>query len=120
MCVCKSHEAVRFCYGEVAVEDFSPSPQVNEELLGIASALSLPALAELCAGRLAAEATTANVVDAVRLCEEHRLSELRTALVKGSVEDATALDAVAKDPLTPRDKRSVEGERYDLTILKLT
>mmetsp|Transcript_28858 Transcript_28858/g.54096 ORF Transcript_28858/g.54096 Transcript_28858/m.54096 type:complete len:267 (+) Transcript_28858:52-852(+) len=100
-----SHEAVdyvvRFCYGEVTQESFQPSTsKVNEEILKIASECGLPPLAELCAARLAAEASTANVVTSVRLCEEFGLPKLRAALVKGLVEDPAALNAVAKDPGT--------------------
>mmetsp|Transcript_37730 Transcript_37730/g.88607 ORF Transcript_37730/g.88607 Transcript_37730/m.88607 type:complete len:264 (+) Transcript_37730:60-851(+) len=100
-----SHEAVdyvvRFCYGEVKQDSFQPSTsKVNEEILKISSECGLPTLTELCAVRLSSEATTANVVQSVRLCEEFGLSKLREALVKGIVEDHVALDAVAKDPAT--------------------
>lgn len=100
-----SHEAVdlvvKFCYGEVREDAFVPtSSKVNEEILKISSDFGLPALSDLCAARLAAEATTANVVASVRLCEDYGLPRLRTALVKGIVEDPLVLDAVAKDPVT--------------------
>eukprot|EP00439_Symbiodinium_sp_Y106_P047447 s2623_g6.t1 len=83
-----SHEAVdyvvRFCYGEVKQDSFQPSTsKVNEEILKISSECGLPTLTELCAVRLSSEATTANVVQSVRLCEEFGLSKLREALVKG-------------------------------------
>lgn len=93
--------AVCWLYGEVGVHTYRPStPKVNEEVLRISSELGLPPLAELCALRLAEASDTSNVVSSVRLCEEYDLPRLRTALVAAVVEDARALDAVAKDPAT--------------------
>ena len=100
-----SHEAVelvvKFCYGEVKEDGFAPSTsEVNEEILKISSNLALPSLSQLCAGRLAMDATTTNVVASVRLSEEYSLLSLRAALVKGILEDPAVLETVAKDPVT--------------------
>lgn len=92
---------VRWLYGEVAEDSFSPSDaKANEEILKLASELGLPRLAELCALQLAADADVSNVVARVRLCEEFGLPRLRANMVSSVLADRRALDAVAKDQTT--------------------
>lgn len=92
---------VRWLYGEVAEDSFSPSDATaNEEILKLASELGLPRLAELCALQLAADADVSNVVARVRLCEEFGLPRLRANMISSVLADRRALDAVAKDQTT--------------------
>jgi len=100
-----SHEAadhlVRYVYGEIDVDSYSPSsPKMNEEVLRLASELGLPMLAQFCATRLAIDVNVKNVVERVRLCEDFGLPELRQAIVGALVEDRGSLEAVARDEAT--------------------
>lgn len=100
-----SHEAaniaVRWMYGELAVEAYDPTTaQVNEEVLKLSTELGLPRLAQICASHLARGVTIANVVERVRLCEAYGLTELRKAIITAIVDDRAALTAVSSNPAT--------------------
>jgi hypothetical protein len=90
---------VKWLYGEVDVSTYGPSTDaVNEEVLSLASELSLPQLCEVCCAHFSRNVLISNFVPRVRLCERYGLPTFRAALVATLLKDVQALQAIAQDP----------------------
>lgn len=102
-----------FLYGGAS---YSPSEEVNRDVLRLANQYHLPGLQELACQWLIKGLTTANVLARLEACEEFQLVSVRESILELLTSCPEALFLIAKDPVITKMPRALQ----DLLLRVLT